>query len=145
MGLDNGIIIRARTEKGKDYLERYFIKLKNDSSYSIDEYRFGYWRKCWNIRQKFIDDFGYDKEKQCIIFELDDIPAIINTLKYFLDENNWVYNGNHSAIFNWYEEVASIANAINNLYRFYDSIDVGADNEDDVTDEDFKIYFYDSY
>ena len=142
MGLDNGITIRARTEKGKDYLEKYFI---NNSRYSIDEYEFGYWRKCWNIRQKFIDDFGYDEEKQLIIFELDDIPAILNTLKYFLNEDNWEYNGNHSVIFNWYEEVASIANAINDLYTFYANIDVGENNENDVTDEDFEIFFYDSY
>lgn len=142
MGLDNGIIIKGRTKKGRQFLERHFHYLQDNI---VVGYEFGYWRKCWNIREKFIDDFKYDKENCEIKFELDDIPAIIDTLKYFLNEDNWDYNGSTSLVFNWYEEIASIANAIRNLYLFYDYIDVGADNEDDVTDEDFDIYFYDSY
>lgn len=140
MGLDNGIVIRPKTEKGRSYLERNFPGNRDGGKYD-----FGYWRKCWNIREKFIDDFNYDKEEQVIVFEIKDIPAIIETLKYFLNENNWVYDGHTSSIFNWYEEIPSIAIAINDLYRFVDYIDEGADNEDDVTDEDFEIYFYDSY
>lgn len=142
MGLDNGIIIKGRTEKGRRFLENHFHYLQDNI---FAGYEFGYWRKCWNIREKFIDDFKYDKENCEIKFELDDIPAIIDTLKYFLNEDNWDYNDSTSLVFNWYEEIASIANAIRNLYFFYDYIDVGADNEDDVTDEDFDIYFYDSY
>ena len=140
MGLDNGIMIKPRTERGRNYLERNFPGNRDG-----EKYEFGYWRKCWNIREKFIDDFNYDKEEQIIVFEIKDIPAIIETLKYFLDENNWKYNGKTSLIFSWYEEIASIANAIHDLYLFLDYIDEGADNEDDVTDEDFEIYFYDSY
>ena len=142
MGLDNGIIIKPRTEKGRRFLENHFHHLKDDI---FCGYEFGYWRKCWNIREKFIDDFKYDKEDCEIKFELDDIPAIIDTLKYFLDEDNWEYDGSTSLVFNWYEEIASIAKTIRDLYLFYDYIDAGADNEDDVTDEDFDIYFYDSY
>jgi hypothetical protein len=139
MGLDNGIIIEPKTKKGMDYLAR-FDYLKEDNGYE-----YGYWRKCWNIRQKFIDDFNYNRKKCKIVFKIKDIPAIINTLEYFLDKEHWEYNGRTSLIFNWYEEVASIANAIKNLYLFYDDIDESADNEDDVTDKDFHIYFYDSY
>jgi len=142
MGLDNGIIITDKTKKGEDFLKRHFSD--NYSPY-LSEYEFGYWRKCWNIREKFLDDFNIDKNEQLIHFKISDIPSIINTLKYFLDENNWEYNGRTSLVFNWYEEIASIANAIRDLYLFYDYIDEGADNEDDVTDEDFEIYFYDSY
>ncbi len=141
MGLDNGIIIKPRTEKGRRFLERYFHHLLDDI---FSGYEFGYWRKCWNIREKFIDDFKYDKENCEIKFELDDIPAIIGTLKYFLNEENWEYNGRTSLVFNWYEEIANIANTIHDLYFFYDYIDED-DDEDDVTDEDFDIYFYDSY
>lgn len=141
MGLDNGIRIEPKTEKGKNYLKNHFHYLED----SYGDYEFGYWRKCWNIREKFLDDFIYDRDQQEIEFKLNDIPAIINTLKYFLNEDNWEYEGKTSWIFNWYEEVASIANAIRNLYLFYDYVDEGADNEDDVTDEDFEIYFYDSY
>ena len=147
MGLDNGLIIKPKTERGKYYLEAYFHNLRNEYA-EKDEYEFGYWRKCWNIRQKFIDDFVYDEEEQEIRFELDDIPAIIETLEYFLNKDNWkmgnVFNAG-STIFNWYEEIASIANAIRDLYIFYDNIDNDVDNEDDVCDEDFEIYFYDSY
>jgi hypothetical protein len=142
MGLDNGIIIKAKTKKGNSYLERYFDWLESSNE---SKYEFGYWRKCWNIRGKFIDDFKYDRKNCLITFKISDIPAIINTLKYFLKKENWEYNGKTSLVFNWYEELPSIANAIRDLYLFYDYIDEGADNEDDVTDEDFEIYFYDSY
>lgn len=139
MGLDNGIVIRGKTEKGTNYL-------KNNFSSCYDKYigfEFGYWRKCWNIRRKFIDDFGYDTERQEIKFELDDIPLIIETLKYFLNEDNWEYGECYSQIFSWIEELPSIANAMQNLWRFYDNLDIDPDNE--LTDEDFEIYFYDSY
>lgn len=144
MGLDNGITIKPKTKKGEEYLERYFHTLKDKYS-NKTEYEFGYWRRCRNIRAKFIDDFNYDKEKQKIKFKIEDIPQIIETLKYFLNEDNWEYNGYTSQIFIWIEEVASIANAMHDLYLFYEHIDEGADNEDDVTDEDFEIYFYNSY
>ena len=142
MGLDNGIIIRANTKKGYSYLKRHFIYLQETSNNF--SYEFGYWRKCWNIREKFITDFKYDKENYLITFKISDIPAIIDALKCFLNEENWEYNGRTSLVFNWYEELPSIANAIRNLYLFYDYIDED-DDEDDVTDEDFDIYFYDSY
>lgn len=144
MGLDNGLMIKPKTIKGVTFLDTYFHKLKDNYSDEI-EYKFGYWRKCWNIRAKFIDTFDYDKIENAIYFQIRDIPRIIETLKYFLNEDNWEYNGNTSLVFNWYEEVASIANAMHDLYLFYEYIDEGADNKDDVTDEDFIIYFYDSY
>jgi len=142
MGLDNGIIITGKTKKGENFLKNYF---SNNYDPHIGKYEFGYWRKCWNIRQKFLDNFKYNRKKCLITFKISDIPAIINTLKYFLKQQNWEYNGKTSLVFNWYEELPSIANAIRDLYLFYDYIDEGADNEDDVTDEDFEIYFYDSY
>lgn len=145
MGLDNGIIIRGKTEKGKKYLINYFAYLLKDYENNSETVKleFGYWRKCWNIRKKFIDDFGYDAKEQEIRFELDDIPAIIETLKYFLNEDNWAYKGEYSQVFSWIEELPSIANAMRDLWIFYDYLDSYSDNE--FTDEDFEIYFYDSY
>ena len=136
MGLDNGIIIRGKTEKGTNYLVNNF---SNCYDKYIECFEFGYWRKCWNIREKFIDDFGYDTERQEIKFELDDIPLIVETLKYFLNEDNWEYGDCYSQVFSWIEELPSIANAIQDLWRFYDNLD------NELTDEDFEIYFYDSY
>ena len=144
MGLDNGLMIKPKTIKGEKYLERYFHTLKDKYS-DETEYEFGYWRKCWNIRAKFFDDFDYDEIDGAIYFKIEDIPQIINTLKYFLNEDNWEYDGNISQVFDWITEVASIANTMRDLYLFYEYIDEGADNEDDVSDEDFTIYFYDSY
>ena len=142
MGLDNGIIIKGKNEFAKSYLEEHFSYLKEYS----DAYEFGYWRKCYNIRKRFIDTFNYDYEKGEIRFTIKDIPKIIEVLKYFLNEDNWIMGNafnNGSCVFGWVEELPSIASAIRDLAFFYNDGYYG--DEIELTDEDFEIYFYDSY
>jgi hypothetical protein len=140
MGLDNGIVIRGKTKKGEEFLKRNFYNLRDSF-----EYEFGYWRKCWNIRAAFLDDFrnnGYDGQGGYLYLTIDDLKKVCNkTLKQFLDENNWEYEGSTSHIFTWIEELPSIAGAMRNIYIFLE----GFYDEKDLNEEDFEIYFYDSY
>ena len=143
MGLDNGLRIKGKTIKGKNFLNQYCKEIKDE--YDPNWYDLGYWRKCWNIRQRFLDVFKdrYNEDEQEIKFKISDIPIIVNdVLKYFLDENNWNYNNSYSQIFDWYEELPSIANAIHNLLFLIEDIERA---EDPITDEDIEISFYDSY
>ena len=65
-----------------------------------------------------------------------------DVLKYFLNEENWAYKGACSQIFTWVEELPSIANSIHDIHLFLEDIEY---SEEELTDEDFEIKFYDSY
>ncbi len=60
-------------------------------------------------------------------------------LEFFLDKNHWVYKDCYSHIFSWEVELVPIANAIRDITLFFEYLD------DDLTNEDFEIRFYDSY
>ena len=147
MGLDNGVTIKGKTEKGEKFLKKYFKHAEED--YLPGYYEFGYWRKCWNIRARFFEYLPNSGEEDELYyyFSIEDIPTIVDkVLKYFLDEDHWEYNDCHSQIFTWAEELPSVACAIKDLRDFYELCT--SEEEDDigeVTDTDFEIYFYDSY
>ena len=90
MRLNNSFKVIAKTEKGKDFLKSFFPPDMEDI-YS-GGWELTYFRKCWNIRNRFIERFNYDYDKQEIVFILKDIPKIIKTFKYFLNERNWKGN-----------------------------------------------------
>ena len=146
MGLENGLVVIPKTEKGKDFLESFYpSSLIDEAEWKENpwnkEWDFTYWRKCWNIRSKFLQEFHdkYDEDKQEIVFTLKDIPRIILTLKYFLKAKNWEVDGN--SIWEWHEGLPQIAEAIHYLWVL---LDHGYERER-ITDEDIEIYFYDSY
>ena len=140
MGLDSGITIKGKTTAGKLFLEQYFEQ--NYDNY-CDNYDFGYWRKCWNIRERFYDVFKdrIMNHNNCNLeLSIEDLLTFKNdVLIYFLNPDNWVYNSARSTVFSWEEELTSISNSICDIYYFLDSI------EENFTDEDFEIEFYDSY
>lgn len=144
MGLDNGLIMKKKTQKGENFLKIYCSRL--EETYAPGCFEFGYWRKCWNIRQRFLDVFKdkYNNDDYAIYLTIEDIPVIVEkVLKFFLDENNWEYDGHTSQVFTWYEELPSIAQSIRNLMEFYE--DWRADDELKINNEDIEFYFYDSY
>ena len=146
MGLDNGIIIIPKTERGKDFLESFYSpELMEEAEWKENpwnkEWDFSYWRKCYNIRNKFLQEFSdkYDKEKQEINFNFNDIPHIIKVLKYFLKENNWEKDG--CSIWEWHQRIIGIAETIHYFYvLFEDGI-----YRERITEEDIEIFFYNSY
>lgn len=146
MGLDNGIIIKAKSDNGLNFLRKNFSDLKAEFDDEGKEFEFGYWRKCWNIRSKFLEDFLYEEENYKIRFSIDDIPEIIETLKFFVKEKNWTY-GNGS-IFEWSDELKHLLKVIRDLKFFYlgiEEFNLNNENEEKLREDDFEIFFYDSY
>lgn len=136
MGLDNGLIIKPKTDKGAEYLSENFDYLKNKYSSDI-EYEFFYARKCWNIRYRFFEyNLGYDADHRYL--KIADLVSVVNdVLKYFLNEDNW---DRSESIWDWEVQVPHIAEAIKNLRFLIKDVEYG-----DISDEDLEIYFYDSY
>ena len=144
MGLDNYIRVKPKTERGEKFLREYMISKEP-----------GYFRKAWNIRQRFIDvleDLGYKvDDNYCTSINIADIPDIVdNVLKYFLIEENWEYNDNRSAVFSWEDMIPSIGHCIHDLRSLYNSIISVNNGEDDnfpsgIGDADIELEFIDSY
>ena len=137
MGLDNGIILKAKTSRGIDYLAKnhdfYF--------YGKDYDEIGYWRKCWNIRDRILDAFddkGYDGNGGYInLTSVEDLVNMAETLKYFLHEENW---DKDKSIWDWYIILPSVADAIKKLRNLIEDIE-----NEDISIDDLNIRFYDSY
>lgn len=148
MGLDNGIVIKPKTEKGMNFLETYFYGNK-ETYYTEPAYEFAYFRKCWNIRARFFEIYSelksatVNKSDYYFNFAIEDIPTLIKKVfKYFLIEENWEYDGVRSQVFSWEVELSALAETIRDLRLFYE---YAMDSEDGITDADVEIYFYDSY
>jgi len=120
-------------------MEENFDYLKNTYR-SEPTYEILYARKCYNIRARFWV-LGFLKDEGESRIYIKDIPTIINKiLKYFLKEENWLEDG--SSIWEWYIMLPQIADAIKSLRMFLDYLQ----NEDEeYTEDDFYISFYDSY
>ena len=136
MGLDNGIRLKAKTSRGIEYLT------ENHNFYFYDDdNEIGYWRKCWNIRDKVLDAFddkGYDGNGGYInLTSVEDLINMAETLKYFLREENW---DRSDSIWDWYIVLPSIADAIKKLRNLIEDIEY-----EDISIDDLNIYFYDSY
>jgi len=136
MGLDNGIVLKAKTSRGIEYLA------ENHSFYFYDSGdEIGYWRKCWNIRNKVLNAFndkGYDGDGGYInLTSVEDLVNMAETLKYFLHEENW---DEDESIWEWYIELPPIADAIKKLRCLIEDIE-----NEDISIDDLNIYFYDSY
>lgn len=151
MGLDNGLRIKGKTINGKNFLLEHCKDIKDE--YDPTWYDFGYWRKCWSLRDRFLDVFkdkGYDGnggEFNLTVAEL--IDVVENVMKFFLeDEDRWNDYGNGfvtGSIWEWHVGMRSIIDCIYNIREFL--IDYGMTNDDgaELSDADFEIQFYDSY
>ena len=137
MGLDNGLIIKGKTINGKKYLEKNFSHLERDYS----GYNFAYWRKCWNIRRAFIDTFKdkYNEDNYEIIFNIPDLWDVRTILKDFLIEENWEDN---ESIWSWEQVIPHISETIRDITNFINDV---TEEDSGLGEEDFEIYFYDSY
>lgn len=130
----------GKTVRGKKFLNEWFKH--NEYEYDPDKYEFLYFRKCWNIRERFIEVFRdkYDSEKCQINLTIPDIYTVVEkVLKYFLIEENW-YRDNSGSMWEWHQELRTIALGIQDLREFMEYAD-----EYLITDDDIEIYFYDSY
>ena len=132
---------------GKKFLKEYCKSLNDE--YSPQWYDFGYWRKCWNVKHRFLhvfDDKGYDGQGgsfNLTIAELDDV--VEHVLKYFLNEDNW--DDDLGSIWEWHIEVVALAEQIYNIRNFLEDLAINNGDPDNsfIDDNDFEIEFYDSY
>ena len=136
MGLDNGIELKAKTSRGIEYLA------ENHSFYfDDDDNDIGYWRKCWNIRRAVLHAFGdkgYEGDGGYIdLTSVEDLVNMAETLKYFLNEENW---DRDDSIWDWYIALPSVAEAIKKLRCLIEDIE-----NEEISIDDLNIYFYDSY
>lgn len=140
MGLDIGITIKGKTEKGKAFLDD-FARINGVDKESDDEYDFGYWRKAWNIRARVYDVFKLKDYSDCdMSMSLEQLKTFeYKVLRFFLDEKNWEYDGKYF-LFSWIETLPSIAVSIQNIHCFLEST-----TDQKLGNEDFVINFYDSY
>ena len=140
MGLDNGVIIKAKTIRAEELLKENFSYLDRD--YSPLEYEFDYWRKQWNMRDRVLTVFS-DKynNNDCVILMnyLDLYNYVDKVLKYFLDEDNY-NNCEHSYYWDWHDFIVSIAQGIKNITDFLILV-----KEKEILESEFEIYWYDSY
>ena len=152
MGLDNGILIRAKSDLAKDFLAIHFSK--DDYDKYEDAYEIAYWRKCHNIRDAFIEDayiednspdggYHYNRKMQNIVYRMEDIPNILDVLKPFLDEEYW--NRHSESMWEWYQIVPGIAEAISILTRLYKNYCDIVKETGKLSEDDFCLEFYDSY
>ena len=148
MGLDNGLRIMPKTLKASRFLEKNFGSLKDE--YTANTYEFGYWRKCWNIRSAVLEAFGdkeHNSDDEDIDLTISDLVTFRDIMKHFLIEENW-YQGGRGSIWTWEQSIRGIANTIYWITEFLQYVEDGSDDDElyeDFTDEDFDIYFYDSY
>ena len=151
MGLDNSIIIRARTQKAAEFLKNF---KDLELEYEPGEYEFAYWRKCYNIRNRFLrvfDNKDYDGNGGTFPLKLKDLnKAVEQVLKYFLNEENWnEYGFLDGSIWSWSEILPHLGKQIYNIRRFLEMIEYYNEDverkKDKLKNKDFEIFFVDSY
>lgn len=147
MGLDNGIIVRAKTRKGSAFLQDNFEYCKLEDNPL--NYEFNYMRKNWGIRNDIIHNYfcGDRRNKDNIDtfdgvydIELDvnNLEDLIHLFSYYLDERHW--RDEADSIWDWHIGIIEIAKTIRNLRE----LELSLENEE-ISAEDIRMYFYDSY
>ena len=139
MGLDNGILIRAKNKKGAKFLEDNFKKA--DWMLPV-EYEINYMRKNWGIRNDIIHNYfgGADIEEDDYFIDIDanKIEDLVQIFAYYLDEKHW--EDEADSIWDWHIGIREIANTIFYLRLIEEFVKCG-----EISGADIEMYFYDSY
>lgn len=140
MGLENGILIIAKSIKGEDFLQQFNEAYPDFSDRCwAGQYELAYWRKCWNVKNKFYSTFEQlNEEEGGGNLKIKDLFRVKAIMKYFLDESHWDSNG--SSIWTWEEQIRNIAQIIFLVSNLLEDIEY-----EGITDSDIEIEFYDSF
>jgi hypothetical protein len=139
MGLDNGLIIKPKTERAYNFLKKNFPHLQQNSYYYEFYWEFCYYRKCWNIRSRFFE-FNYAQDEDEQKLAISDLPVVLNKIiKYFLIEDNW---DNNDSIWSYNEIKPSLKRQVHDIQKFLDLLEKETEK---FSEDDFEIFFYDSY
>ena len=142
MGLDNGIMLRHRSQKEvEDNIGVYANVIRepyvgDEGKHGYYEYEVCYWRKCWGLRDKILAILGdkfKDEDYECEL-TIKDLEAIREIeYGYMCDPDEWDENGSTIWDFNdmlphFAKDIVSISWLIEFLKRhpkayayFYDS------------------------
>lgn len=133
MGLDNGIVIKAKKEF------TWKSKLGNSSIYEYqfikdDTLEVCYWRKCWGIRNDIIHRL-HMVSNECNNEELEsaDIRAIVRILELYTNKEYWEQNAD--SIWEYKDMIETLWNQIYTLV-YVESL---------VNDGLVEVSFYDSW
>ncbi len=85
MGLDNGIRIKGMSEEDKKKIPYY----KKSMCYDSGVIEPVYWRKCYGLRDEFVEALHMDSDTYEKTIDLEDIPKLISILKPFLAKDYW--------------------------------------------------------
>lgn len=126
MGLDNGIIVKC------DNMEEFFDNCPSFVKTVFGDNEICYWRKCWGLRGEILGVLHSSDYKTKI--DKEDIPAILDVIKKYLNPDYWDYNAN--SIWSWEDYFEHNVQQYINLSYLYDVWD----DYPGMTAE-----FYDSY
>lgn len=139
MGLENGLVVRAKSYKGDKFLEDFASKYQNFEFDTYDSgYELAYWRKCSNVRNVFMNAFEQIEDGNGGILNIADLYTIKQIMISFLSKRKWNENG--GSIWSWEQSLSNTAKIIYLVTELIEDI-----NNVGITDDDIEIEFYDSY
>lgn len=132
MGLDNGICVKNVLRKDLPI----FIRYPFDTDYNKNSVEVCYWRKCWNIRNMFLNqNFFLRKSDECYFkLNIPNIRSMRDIIKYYLKHpNEW-------NIDNGYWEFKDYKYILKTQYWNLFWLQIWM-----MFNMDKEVYFYDSY
>lgn len=133
MGLDNGIIAIIKEKELPEDFPSVLDKFDLDNLNQNGVLSVAYWRKCWNIRNAIIEKLHL-KDGGDSNLDIEDIQAIINILKKFINPKYW--EDNNDCIWEYDEMLEANLEIILNLVWLKNY---------KIKNPSVKVYFYDSY
>lgn len=126
MGLDNGVVVKAK------------IEIPNDNNWwndnNTNETDIAYWRKFWGFRNEVVKHFCQEEECADIPINNDNVDELITILEKYLDRNYYEENGD--SIWEYHEYLIYNIRILENLKVLSKYLKENPDT---------KCYFYDSY
>ena len=127
MGLDNGIVIRAK----KNTLSKICKDLHITNDHQNLE--IAYWRKCWNLRNDILDAIypdWHNNELYEYPITKENFNSLLDVLITYLKPDPWEDLDRYENYIDSQQHYCQIVNRLDELFYKY---------------PDIKVYFYDSY
>lgn len=161
MGLDNGIILKIKSEKAREFYKNfceetglrwwgeYDSNTENENEIKIE---ICYWRKFWGFRNECFYINLLNDEDYYYYNTVEQIQAVYSALEEYTEKDYWYDNENNS-IWDYYEYLHIIYKSLGNLKIVENLIQEFLrngfklrSNEDNYDEDvDIEVYMYDSY
>lgn len=158
MGLDNGIIMKLKSEKAKKFFQQFNeenqINWLGENYLDVyeDEIDICYWRKFWGFRNACCAKELLNDGDHRYYNTVEQIQSVYDCLKKYAKKDYWDDNENNS-IWDYYEYLHIIYESLGNLKILENLIQEFLrngfrlrNNKDDNNENvDIEVYMYDSY